>query len=414
MKTLLVLATLLGIGMSFPGPLTPTVRFQARRQTNIRLGDLIQEFALDMSSDLWEKPSSVVFSPLSITSLLSVLMMGASGATKQQLHNALYYPSSVGDDVIHRSFQSLAHSLGSSNSDVIINMASRLFLQSGASILSNFTQDAQNYYDATVRTLQFRSDPLGSMNAINNWVNRNTNGKIPQLLTQPMSPDTIFVAANTVYFNGAWENPFDEFSTHDGIFNTGKTNITVPMMRTTMKVPYIFIRELNAEMIALPYKGKQFAMFFIVPKGPIEDRVLQEVEFALDADTLNRYIGEMKNSTRAIAVPRMRLDYKTYLKENLQRLNINLMFDSIRADFSKLTANDHVWVDDMIHQTVVEITETGTEAAAATATSLNRIGTSNSFEVNRPSLFFIRHLSSGLPLFWGRIIEPQPLYAQRQ
>lgn len=411
---LLVLVALASSGVAFPGPLTPTVRFQAQRQPPIRLGDLIQEVALDISSDLWMEPESVAFSPLSISSLLSVLMMGSSGSTYQQLHNALHYPQNITDAVLHRNYQSLTQSLGKSGSGVVVNIATRLFLQSGANILLSFTRDGQDFYDATARTLQFRSDPKGSMDAINEWVNGETRGKIPQLLSEPLSPDTTFVAANTVYFNGAWENPFDKMHTHDAIFNTGKVNITVPMMRTTMTVPYVFIRELNAEMISLPYQGNQFAMFLIVPSGPVNDKTLQEVEFSLDANTINRYIGEMMNSTRNVALPRMRLDYKTYLKETLKRLEVNLMFDPVRADFSKLTANDHVWVDDMIHQTVVEITETGTEAAAATSISLNRIGTSNTFEVNRPSLFFIRHMSSGLPLFWGRIIRPQPLIDNKQ
>lgn len=407
---ILVLAAVLGVCASLPGPIKPTLRFHARRQAPTRLGDLIQEFGLDVSDQLWDQSESVAFSPLSISSLLSLLTLGSSGTTYHQIRTALHYPNNAADLAIHQNYKNLLQALEKSKG-VTVNIATRLFIQSGKSTSANFTQQTQDYYGASVSPLQFSSDPLGSMNAVNDWVKTETQGKIPQLLTQPFNPSTTFVAANTVYFNGPWENQFNPLHTFDATFNTGTSNITVPMMRTTMTIPYVNMREFQAEMIALPYEGREFAMFIVKPNGPISDRSLQDVEFALNAATINNYIANMINSTRNVALPRMRLNYKIQLKDTLKRLNVVSMFDSSTANFWKITGNDHIWVDDMIHQTVVEITETGTEAASATSISLNRIGTSNTFEVNRPVVFFIRHMKSGLNLFWGRIMKPEPLYA---
>nr|AFW03838.1 serine protease inhibitor [Palaemon carinicauda] len=409
MKTLVLAVALLGLSSCLGSPLTPTIRLHARRESTLQLGDIINEFALDMSEILWNEPGNVVFSPLSIGSLMSLVMSGSSGTTYTQMRNALLYSANTPDIMIHTNYRNVLQSLAKLDNDVIVNVATRLFLASGANILSNFTRLAQEHYGSSVRILNFRDDPRGSMESVNQWVRDETNGKIPQLITQPFDSTTSFVATNTVYFKGSWEHPFDPEQTQDGTFNIGSSNITVPMMRSTMTVPLVEMRELDAEMIALPYKGYEYGMLLIRPNGPIDDITLQKVEFGLDAATLNRYVGEMRNATRIVSLPRMRLDFRAYLKNALTDLNVVDMFSPSTADFSRLTANRQVWVDDMIHQTVVEITETGTEAAAATSISLNRIGASKTFEVNRPSIFIIRHMTTGVPLFWGRIMRPDPL-----
>ncbi|XP_049807424.1 leukocyte elastase inhibitor-like [Schistocerca nitens] len=63
-------------------------------------------------------------------------------------------------------------------------------------------------------------------------------------------------------------------------------------------------------------------------------------------------------------------------------------------------------IDDIIHQSWLEVTETGTEAAAATVSAIDYSGDSVVFLVNRPFLFFIRHEVTLAPIFWGVITDP--------
>lgn len=60
---------------------------------------------------------------------------------------------------------------------------------------------------------------------------------------------------------------------------------------------------------------------------------------------------------------------------------------------------------------MLEVREKGAQAAAATATGIERLGTFGDkfFEVNRPFVFFIWDYHSGALLFIGRVADPEPL-----
>ena len=67
-----------------------------------------------------------------------------------------------------------------------------------------------------------------------------------------------------------------------------------------------------------------------------------------------------------------------------------------------------LYVTEILHKAYIDVNEKGTEAAAATAilVGLTSVMEPNVFDVNRPSLFFIRDESSGAILFLGRLVKP--------
>ncbi|XP_063597758.1 leukocyte elastase inhibitor-like [Penaeus indicus] len=372
-----------------------------------RIGDFIQKFAQDLSVASRAEPRNAVFSPFSITSLLSMLLMGSSGSTYDQLRSALRYPPQLPDNLIHGGYQKLMQTLIQDNPGIIVSVANRLFVNPNADILKEYSDNAHVFYNSRLEQLDF-SHPGAARDAINAWVNQMTRGKIPKLLTR-VDPQTSALAVNTVYFKGDWRNPFDKKGTTRGNFNTGTRIISIPMMSTVMKVLYTDLPALNADMIGLPYKGGQFAMYFIVPKGPASLTSLHALEDKLDPHIINRYIGNISEIHMNVFLPRMRLNFKTDLADTLKQFGVTDLFDASRADFSNMSSS-RIFVDKVIHETVIDITEAGTEAAAATAASIVRFGSSREFAVNRPSLLLLREQQTGVPLFWGRVVEPEPLH----
>ncbi|XP_056634306.1 serine protease inhibitor 28Dc-like [Diorhabda sublineata] len=70
--------------------------------------------------------------------------------------------------------------------------------------------------------------------------------------------------------------------------------------------------------------------------------------------------------------------------------------------------NPGLSVDKVIHKVFMDITETGTEAAAATAVTLFKSLNAISFRVDVPFIFFIRHEETKTIMFWGSVEKPTP------
>lgn len=70
--------------------------------------------------------------------------------------------------------------------------------------------------------------------------------------------------------------------------------------------------------------------------------------------------------------------------------------------------NPGLFADKIIHKVYMDITETGTEAAASTSVSLSRDGSRLTFRVDVPFLFFIRNEEFKTLLFWGSVNAPTP------
>ena len=84
------------------------------------------------------------------------------------------------------------------------------------------------------------------------------------------------------------------------------------------------------------------------------------------------------------------------------------------ADFSGMTGNKDLQISQVIHQTFINVTESGTEAAAATAVTMNvmSVGPGEEqpkpkiFNANHPFVFIIQEKKTGAILFMGRMNNP--------
>jgi serine protease inhibitor len=94
-------------------------------------------------------------------------------------------------------------------------------------------------------------------------------------------------------------------------------------------------------------------------------------------------------------------------------LGIRRAFDSKQAQFDGVRAVlGKVWLDEILHKTMVDVNEAGTEAAAVTAMAfvamkaMQRPQRSFHMVVDRPFVIAIRDLSSSTILFLGCIGDP--------
>ena len=108
------------------------------------------------------------------------------------------------------------------------------------------------HYGAALYLLDFRADPEGSRLIINGWVAEQNEDRIKDLIPKDIiKPNTRLVLTNAIYFNAAWQNPFETSDTADGTFTRADgSEVTVPMMSQTARMQYAAGNEAGPEAAA--------------------------------------------------------------------------------------------------------------------------------------------------------------------
>ena len=111
-----------------------------------------------------------------------------------------------------------------------------------------------------------------------------------------------------------------------------------------------------------------------------------------------------------LVLPKFRFEYRVRLNNALKALGMGITFNA-EADFSRMAPPQPMGllIDEVIHSTVIDVHEGGTEAAAVTAGGL-RIGAPRveivPFVADRPFFFAIRDNKTKTVLFMGVVMEP--------
>jgi serpin B len=195
------------------------------------------------------------------------------------------------------------------------------------------------------------------------------------------------------------------------VFNlSGGNQVTVPMMKQTESFNYN--QGKNYQAAELPYQGLQLSMLILLPaKGQFD-----EFEKSFDYVKLQNILDDLKDETPAnrkvrLTMPKFEFTSDFKLKQMLTELGMPKAFDAGTADFSGMTDEGPLWIDDVIHKAFIAVDEDGTEAAAATAVIM--VGAAPGqpeivdFTMDRPFIFLIRDIETDTILFMGRVMHPE-------
>lgn len=161
------------------------------------------QFSISLYAYLADKypKDNLWFSPMSISLLFSMLSVGAKGQTRDQIYNALgFNMSAISEEDVNRGFQHLLQILNQPNTDLELSTANVIFVEQHAKLVEKFSEDLKNFYKSEVIAMDFQNGD-GAKTQINSYVEKKTNGKIKDLL-QSLSPQTLLVLINTIYFKG--------------------------------------------------------------------------------------------------------------------------------------------------------------------------------------------------------------------
>jgi len=359
-------------------------------------------FALDLYGRFAREKGNIFFSPVSISTALTMTYAGAKGKTAEEMKTTLHL--NFDENSIHSGFGKMLENLTSNKKDFKILIANALWGDKREKFLPSFTSITKKYYRADLKKVDFVNNTEKAREKINKWAEKKTMGKITNLIPPGLlNRDTSLIITNAIYFKGLWNTPFNKDSTKEMSFWTDEGKETKAKMMFLKNKKFKFIQKDGFSAIEMPYRGKDISMFIFLPE---KRDGLPQLESSLTKELIDETIASMETKELGtISIPRFTLTYGKDISETLKAMGMPTAFGG--ADFSGITGDKSLKISAVLHKAFVEVNEEGTEAAAATAVIMTRaLEIKPSFIADHPFIFLIRHNKTGCFLFMGRITKP--------
>uniref|UniRef100_A0A8C8SWM1 Serpin domain-containing protein n=1 Tax=Pelusios castaneus TaxID=367368 RepID=A0A8C8SWM1_9SAUR len=372
--------------------------------------EVTTKFSLDFFKELNNDDSSgnIIFSPLSISAALGMVLLGARDKTQTQIQKVEIENPGRGS-ASEATVSDHLETINIPTTSYELAIANRLYGEKTFHFLQQYLSCIQKMYQAELKPVDFQNAAEETREEINLWVESFTKGKIKDLFPpNALSAATKLVLVNAVYFKGQWAVEFKKENTRESPFHINKTaSKPVQMMVNMGKYKIATIEKHRCQVLELPYKGGDLSMYILLPN---DYTGLTQLEKELTYEKLTTWISphHFQEVKAEVSLPRFKIEKTTELNKYLKALGMTDVFDPKESDLSGITKVKGLFVSKAVHKAYIEINEEGTEAAAATGivAGVTSIGTHIQFVADHPFLFFIRHQKTKCILFYGRFSSP--------
>lgn len=353
------------------------------------------DFAVKLLAENAKEGENLVISPLSVSSVMSVLANGASDKTRTQLRNAL--AAGADTDLINTCSHYLSSRLTAFNSEEgYFKTANSLWFNDTFDVKSSFLQTTANYYDAGVFRIPFAEG--SAADKVNGWVAENTEGEIEKVI-DGIDVDSAALVINTALLNDAWATPYH--STQTGTFHGANGDTQAEFMSS---VEYYISTSYGEGFV----KGFENVPCKFAALLPAEGEDVTEFVKNLTANRLTALLESQSPMERCVAsLPEFSIETRLELADSLRALGIENAFDRDKADFSNLSNSGRVYIDKVTQDAFIEIGPQGAKAGAATVADIKYSLSENpelpekELSFDRPFVFVIYDNESNIPVFMG-------------
>ncbi|MDR0706956.1 MAG: hypothetical protein LBF60_03635 [Treponema sp.] len=378
------------------------------------------DFAFRLSANLAAQTGTarnMVCSPLSVWLPLTALVNAVDVQHKADLLTALGAPGIEDADInaaVSRMLYDLTRRRDKEYKEAgwiedynePLKIANAIFVDHGVTIKDDFAQTFMDYYRGSSINVDFASP--SAVAEVNDWVDKNTNGMIRNIIEQ-FNPATAAVLANAIYYFDRWSREFDPDKTKEDIFYAPGGETTAPYMLREGEQSYFEDERLQATSLRFMTKG---GLFILLPKDGDAAGLL--------ASLTNDYFLAIQNgSTPAegkLLLPRFSIDGgdAMNLSDTLTAMGIPLFKP---GSLTGLIQDAALQLSSAIHKAVIKVDEKGTTAAAVTILMMVSSPGPNElpkipFEMicNKPFVFILYdHTTDGgnQVVFMGMVNQPQ-------
>jgi len=352
------------------------------------------QFYLNLLKNLNNKNENVLISPLSIVNALGMTANGAKDKTLTEMEQVIAGGMNIDE------FNRYIKNYSGLNRSKAIHLANSIWIRNDRSIIAKdaFLNKCKGVYKAQVFKSDF--DSFG-VQQINDWVNKNTRGKISRMVDNFKKSDKMLLV-NATYFADTWIETFDpkydirvkKFTNADG----KKVKVNMMFNREDL-----YLSGENCTGFLKKYEhGYSFAAL-LPDEGMTTEEFLQDIT----SEELQEVLNNPEAVAVDIALPKFKVDYSADLPSVLRKMGMETPFSADLADFGKMAKSDrNLYIGNVVHKTTIDLNENGTVAAAITGVVMGAAGLPSEIKevkLNRPFVYFIIDDTTKLPIFCGTI-----------
>ena len=369
-------------------------------------GPVMTDFAVRLFKNCFQYGENQLISPLSVISALGMAANGAQNETLKEM-----------EDVLGVEHETLNHYLKAFVSNKYktwenkFTIANSIWFDEGrlgkGTVQRDFLQTNADYYEADLYELKFNRD---AKDRINEWVSEKTDGKIPKMLEDDISDDTVMFLVNALSFDADWESPYSEKAVHEEKFiteNGSERNAEFMYSRE-----YAYIEDENTTGFVKYYNGRRYAFVALLPNEGIK---MSDYVSSMDGQKIENLLKNIDESPVNTKTPKFNVDYSIELKDTLENMGMKLAFDQYKADFYGIAHPTPypLYIGRVLHKTFFRIDEKGTSAGAATMIDvvfegeISDIETKEPYTVylDRPFVYMLIDCKSNTPFFIGTAMD---------
>lgn len=354
------------------------------------------KFALDLMQKSVSEDTNTLISPYSVMQALSMTANGADGETLAEMEKAL---GGISIDKLNEYLYTQRTSQPN-DENCKLSTANSIWFRDDSeriSVLPEFLQKNKTYYDADSFKAPFDESTVKD---INNWVNEKTDEMIPEIIGD-IDPNVVSFIINAVAFDAKWMKQYEENQVSCGNFTA--YDGTVQEAEMLNSIESLYLEDDNAVGIYKYYAGKKYAFAALLPDEGIS---VTDYVAGLTPESLNKILSSPKYVNIECSLPKFSYDYENELSDDLQLMGMKQAFENDSADFSRMS-EIQLYISKILHKTHIELTESGTRAAAVTAVELSNscvLIPDKSVAFDRPFVYCIVDTETSIPVFIGTLM----------
>jgi serpin B len=362
------------------------------------------DFALNVFKKSIKENENSLISPLSVMLALSMVANGANGQTKSEMEELL--GGNITLDDLNEYLYTYVKNLPS-DKKYKLKIANSIWFRDDEDQLTiekDFLQANANYYNAATYKSAFDKK---TVNEINDWVKKNTDGMIDKILNE-IDKNAVIYLINALAFDAEWDTVYEKYSVNDGTFHALNGSIRSVEMMYSGETQYIDTGK--ATGFIKNYKDRKYSFVALLPNEGID---INEYIASLTGESFMLAVSNVEHAIVSAQLPKFSYEYSIKMNDVLSSLGMPTAFNADLADFSNLgnSTNGNIFIGNVIHKTFISVDELGTKAGAVTKVEVNASGAPPTeikyVKLDRPFIYAIIDNTTKLPFFIGTVMDIQ-------